>query len=107
MLRRQGLSIHKNAAVSGVSRNRVRRALRSSTPPNDKRRRSQGDTLAPFHDQIAPWLRDPVKSHWTGARILDELEEVGYEGGRTVLLNGVGRHEGSGAKLRFVSQERS
>jgi transposase len=87
ILRRQGLSIRKIAAVSGVSRNAVRRALRSSTPPNGKRERSQGDKLAPFHDQIATWLRDTIKSHWTGARILDELEDLGYKGGRTVLMD--------------------
>jgi len=33
--------------------------------------------LAPFHEQIAKWLLDPVKMHWTGARILDELEDRG------------------------------
>ncbi len=87
MQRMQGLSIRKIAAANGVSRNTVRRALRSSTPPDGKRRRAQGDKLAPFHDQIATWLRDPVKSQWTGARILDELEDRGYRGGRTVLMD--------------------
>jgi len=43
--------------------------------------------LAPFQGQIAAWLRDPVKSHWTGARMLEELRDLGYEGGRTVLLD--------------------
>src|ERR1035438_8707350 len=87
MQRRQGLSIRKIAALNGVSRNAVRRALRSLTPPDGKRQRSQGDKLAPFHEQIATWLRDPVKTHWTGARILDELEDRGYQGGRTVLMD--------------------
>jgi len=87
MQRRQGLSIRKIAAINGVSRNAVRRALRSLTPPDGKRQRSQGDKLAPFHEQIATWLRDPVKTHWTGARILDELEDRGYQGGRTVLMD--------------------
>src|SRR5450631_850213 len=82
MQRRQGLSIRKIAAL-----NAVRRALRSLTPPDGRRQRSQGDKLAPFHEQIATRLRDPVKSHWTGARILDELEDRGYEGGRTVLMD--------------------
>jgi len=87
MLRRQGLSIRKVAAFCGISRNAVRRALRSSTPPNGKRERSQGDKLAPYYEHIASWLRDPVKSQWTGARMLDELQDIGYEGGRTVLLD--------------------
>jgi transposase len=87
MLRLQGLSIRKIAAVCGVSRNTVRRALRSLTPPDGKRQRSQGDKLTPFHDLITTWLRDPIKTHWTGARILDELEDRGYQGGRTVLMD--------------------
>jgi len=85
MLRRQGLSIRKIAALRGISRNAVRRALRSLTPPTGKRRRPQGTKLEPVHQQIAAWLADPVKSQWTGARILDELQDRGYEGGRTVL----------------------
>ncbi len=85
MLRRQGLSIRKIAALRGVSRNAVRRALRSLAPPTGKRRRSQGTKLEPFHSQIAAWFGDPVKSQWTGARMLDELEERGYKGGSTVL----------------------
>ena len=87
MQHRQGLSIHKIAAINGVNRNAVRRALRSLTPPSGKRRRSQGDKLVAFHEQIASWLRDPIKSHWTGARMLDELEDLGYQGGRTVLMD--------------------
>ncbi len=79
MQHRQGLSIHKIAAINGVSRNAVRRALRSLTPPTGKRCRSQGDKLVAFHEQIAAWLRDPIKSHWTGARMLDELEDLGYD----------------------------
>jgi transposase len=87
MQHRQGLSIHKIAATNGVSRNAVRRALRSLAPPSGKRCRSQGDKLVAFHEQIAAWLRDPLKSHWTGARMLDELEDLGYQGGRTVLMD--------------------
>jgi len=45
MLRRQGLSIRKIAALRGVSRNAVRRALRSPMPPTGKRQRLQGAKL--------------------------------------------------------------
>lgn len=83
----QGLSIRKIAALRGVSRNAVRRALRSATPPTGKRRRSQGTKLAPFHNQISAWMSDTVKSNWTGARILDELHDLGYDGSRTVLMD--------------------
>jgi transposase len=90
IMHRQGMSIRKIFATTGVSRNAVRRALRSSTPPTGKRRRLQGDKLT-YHDRIATWLRDPIKSHWTGARILDELRDLGYEGGRTVLMQHLNR----------------
>jgi len=91
IMHREGMSIRQIAATLGISRNAVRRALRSSTPPSGKRRRSQGDKLVAYYDLIASWLHDPIKSHWTGARILDELQDRGYEGGRTVLMQYLNR----------------
>ena len=84
-LRMQGLSIRKIAALRGVSRNAVRRALRSPQAPTGKRNRPQGLKLAPYLDTISSWLADPVKSLWTGERMFDELQIIGYDGGRTVL----------------------
>lgn len=84
-LRMQGLSIRKIAALRGVSRNAVRRALRSSQPPNGKRNRPKALKLVPYQATISTWLADPVKSLWTGERIFDELQLLGYDGGRTVL----------------------
>ncbi len=68
-LRMQGLSIRKIAALRGVSRNAVRRALRSLQPPNDKRNRPKALKLVPYLDTISTWLADPVKSLWTGERM--------------------------------------
>ncbi len=84
-LRMQCFSIRKIAALRGVSRNAVRRALRSSQVPSGKRKRPQGLKLAPYVDTVSAWLADPVKSLWTSERIFDELQLVGYQGGRTVL----------------------
>jgi transposase len=84
-LRMQGLSIRKIAAFRGVSRNAVRRTLRSLQPPSGKRNRPKGLKLAPYVDTIAAWLADPVKSLWTAERMFDELRLIGYESGRTVL----------------------
>ncbi|MCL5258289.1 MAG: hypothetical protein M1314_00835 [Firmicutes bacterium] len=81
----QGLSIRKIAALRGVSRNAVRRALRSLQAPTGKRNRPKGLELAQYVDTISAWLSDPVKSLWTGERIFDELQFIGYKGGRTVL----------------------
>ena len=92
MLHRQGLSIHKIAALRGVSRNTVRRALRSLSPPTGKRRRPKGVALDPYVTQIDAWLRDEVKSCWTVERMFDELQERDYSGGRTVLKEYVRDH---------------
>ena len=92
ILRQQGLSIRKIAALRGVSRNAVRRALRSSAPPSGKRQRTRGAKLQSFTGMIDAWLRDPVKSQWTAARIFDEIQDRGYEGGHTVLKEYVHLH---------------
>lgn len=84
-LRQQGLSIRKIAALRGVSRNAVRRALRSITQPLGKRRREKGVKLTPFTGMIDAWLRNQVTAQWTTTRIMDELQERGYDGGYTVL----------------------
>lgn len=86
-LRQEGISIRKIAAIVGKSRNAIRRALRSATPPTGKRRRVQGVKLEPHAALIAQWLSDPVKRHWTAERIFSELQERGYDGGRTVVKN--------------------
>jgi transposase len=84
-LRMQGLSIRKIAALRGVSRNAVRRALRSLQEPTGKRHRPKAVKLTKYRDTISSWLADPVKSLWTGERIFDELQLIGYDGGRTVV----------------------
>lgn len=91
-LRMQGLSIRKIAAVLGLSRNAVRRALRSANQPTGKRRRAKGVKLEPYKGLIDAWMRDEVKSQWTAERIFDELGERGYGGGRTVVKEYVHAH---------------
>jgi transposase len=85
MLHQQGLSIHKIAALRGVSRNTVRRALRSLAPPTGKRRREKGCKLKEYEPLVLSWLKDPVKSQWTAQRIFEELQARGYSGGYTVV----------------------
>jgi transposase len=92
ILRQQGLSIRKIAALRGVSRNAVRRALRRSAPPTGKRNRPRGVKLEPYKNLIEIWLHDEVKSCWTAERIFDELEARGYDGGRTVVKTYVHDH---------------
>jgi transposase len=92
ILKQQGLSIRKIAALRGVSRNTVRRALRSEAPPTGKRRRVKGAALEPFAAQIDAWLRDEITSQWTAERIFDEVQDRGYRGGRTVLKEYIREH---------------
>ncbi len=65
ILKQQGLSIRKIAALRGVSRNAVRRALRATAPPTGKRCRAKGVAIEPYKAQIAAWFADEVKSKWT------------------------------------------
>jgi transposase len=92
ILKQQGLSIRKIAALRGVSRNAVRRARRSAAPPTGKRHRAKGVALEPYTAQITAWLSDEVTSQWTAERIFDELQERGYDGGRTVVKDYVREH---------------
>jgi transposase len=85
ILRQQGLSIRKIAALRQMSRNAVRRALRSTAPPTGKRRRVKGVKLERYKNLIDTWLCDEVTSQWTAERIFDELQDRGYTGGRTVV----------------------
>jgi len=92
ILKQQGLSIRKIAALRGVSRNRVRRALRSPAPPTGSRQRAKGLKVEPFRPLIECWLRDDVMRQWTSERMFDELAARGYDGGRTVLKEFVRAH---------------
>jgi transposase len=92
ILRQQGLSIRKIAALRGVSRNAVRRALRSESPPTGKRNRSKGVALEAYKPQIISWLTNEVTAMWTAERIFDELQDRGYAGGRTVVKEFVREH---------------
>lgn len=75
-----------------MSRNAERCALRSSTPPTWKRRRSKGVALKLHKAQVAAWLADKMTSQWTAERIYDELQARGYTGGRTVIKEYVREH---------------
>jgi transposase len=78
----RGVSIKKLARRTGLSRNTVRRALRSDEPPA-YRRAPAGSMLDPFKDEIHRLLRaDPAL---TGVRIREELRPLGFRGGKTIV----------------------
>ena len=78
----RGVSIKKRARRTGLSRNTIRRALRSDEPPA-YRRVPAGSILDSFKDEIHRLLKDdPTLS---GVRIREELEPLGFAGGKTMV----------------------
>jgi len=78
-----GLSIHEIVRRTGHDRNTVRRALRREGPPRYERppRTSKFD---PFKDEIQRLLQDDPRI--PGKRIRELIEELGYDGGKTISM---------------------
>lgn len=78
-----GLSIKEIMRRSGLARNTVRSALRSDQPPSYGPRPKQPSKVDPFIGAICELLDDePTLS---GVRILEEIQALGYGGGKTIL----------------------
>jgi len=78
----RGVSIKKLVRRTGLSRNTIRKALRSDAPPA-YRREPAGSMLDPFKDEIHRLLRDDPTL--TGVRIREELVPLGFAGGKTIV----------------------
>jgi len=78
----RGVSIKRLARRTGLSRNTIRKALRSDAPPA-YRREPAGSMLDPFKDEIHRLLKDDPRL--TGVRIREELEPLGFCGGKTIV----------------------
>jgi transposase len=79
----QGLSIKEIARRTGRSRNTIRAALRSPEPPSYGPRPRRPSKLDPFMAAICELLEDePTLS---GVRVLEEIQRLGYEGGKTIV----------------------
>jgi transposase len=85
VLHRQGMSIRGIVKTTGISRNVVRRYLRSPEAPRYKLRAPRPSKLDPFKDYVAERLRAAVPSRIPGTVLLIELRARGYEGGITIL----------------------
>jgi transposase len=77
-----GKSIKELARASGLSRNTIRRALRSDTPPAYRRTPKAG-VLEPFKVEIHRLLKDDPKL--PGVRVRELLEPLGCTVGKTVV----------------------
>ena len=85
VLHRQGMSIRGIARTTGLSRNVVRRYLRSPEAPRDKRRAPRPSKLDPFKSYVSERLRAAAPSRIPATALLVELKARGYQGGITIL----------------------
>jgi transposase len=77
-----GISIKEIVRRTGLARNTVRAALRSEVPPRYERAPRPSE-LDPFKEEIERLLASD--HHLPGTRIRELIEELGYEGGKTIL----------------------
>jgi transposase len=78
----RGVSIKELARRSGLSRNTVRAALRSTAPPR-YRRESARSKLDPFKPEIHRLLGE--EAAMTGQRIRELIAPLGFDGGKTIV----------------------
>jgi transposase len=78
----EGLSIHEIVRRTGHDRNTVRRALRREGPPRYQRP-PRPSKLDPFRDEIHRLLQSDPRL--PGKRIRELIEELGYDGSKTIL----------------------
>ncbi len=75
-------SIRATATRTKVSRNAVRRFLRSASTPNARQSSARGSKLDPYRAKIDFLVRE---KDLTAVRILEEIKELGYDGGYSIL----------------------
>ena len=78
----RGVSIKKLSRRTGLSRNTIRKALRSDAPPV-YRREPAGSMLDPFKGEIHRLLKDDPAL--PGVRVREELEGLGFAGGKSIV----------------------
>jgi transposase len=90
VLRRQGLSIRAISAELGLSRNTVRKYLRSEHAPKAKERPARASKLDPFREYLQGRIRE-AHPQWIPASVLGrEIAERGYTGKGSILRAYVG-----------------
>jgi transposase len=77
-----GVSIKQLVQRTGLSRNTIRKALRSDQAPS-YRRRPGGSKLDPFKDEVHALLRADAEIE--SQRIREILIDSGFEGGKTIV----------------------
>ncbi len=87
-MRGEGMSIRGIARELGVSRNSVRKYLRSPGVPVAKARPRRGSKLDPYKEHIDERLREGLENCVV---LMREIRELGYRGGYTILKDYVQR----------------
>ena len=85
VLHRQGTGIREIARATGLSRNTVRRHLRSPDPPRYKRRLPRRSKLDPYKAYLVERLGAAAPETIPATVLLGEVRERGYAGGYTML----------------------
>jgi transposase len=78
----KGLSIKEMQRRTGLHRQTIRRALRSAQAPRYERP-PRPSKLDPFREEIQRLLREEPRL--PGTRMRELLQEIGYEGGKSIL----------------------
>lgn len=78
-----GVSIREIRRRTGLHRETIRRALVEERPPRYRRRKKAASKLDPFKEEIERLLR--ADHRLPGTRVRELIEEIGYEGGKTIL----------------------
>ncbi len=95
-LKAQGVSIKKIARKLKLSKNTVRKYLRSLDPPQFKTREYE-KVVEPYAEQVTTML----EKHFIGTRIFNELLRIGYRGS----LSSVHRHIAAQKETEQISEK--
>ena len=74
-MREKGMSIKSIARELSISRNSVRKYLK--TEPKNKQNRRKGSKLDPYREKIRELIN---KNNLSSVRILEEIRKMGYDG---------------------------
>ena len=78
----RGVPIKELVRRTGLSRNTIRAALRSTDPPVF-RVPERPSKLDPFNDELHRLLKDDPKH--AGVRVREEIGPLGFDGGKTIV----------------------